>query len=108
MLLSLVAAAVADEPVLVASALVPEATAEAAEAPEPAVWAGEQVTEAIRRVPVIGQLRSTTTIRTIARVVEQDGELVIVDRPCTIDIVSAGGVTLDFDDEAVHGMPPAT
>ncbi len=71
-------------------------------------WAGIQVTEGSRRVPVLGTIRSQTTALTIAEVARDGDALLLVDRPCSIAVRSSHNVTLEFDPKGVAGMPPVT
>lgn len=87
-----------------------------AEAAEPAaieapaagrqVWAGQIATEGVRKVPVIGPIRSRTVVNSLAVVVVDEGGVLLVDQPCAIAIRSWGGVSLSFDAHGVRGMPP--
>lgn len=71
-------------------------------------WAGIQVTQGSRRVPVLGTLRSETTALTLAEVARDGDALLFVDRPCSIAVKSSHNVTLEFDPKGVAGMPPVT
>lgn len=71
-------------------------------------WAGIQVTQGSRRVPVLGALRSETTALTLAEVARDGDALLFVDRPCSIAVKSSHNVTLEFDPKGVAGMPPVT
>jgi hypothetical protein len=72
-------------------------------------WVGEQVTDGVRKVPILGDVTSRTTIRTVARAAKQpDGSFVVVEKVCTIDVRTSGGVTLGFDPTFVANVPAAT
>ena len=88
----------------------PETVETASIAPSAAfeTWAGIQVTEGSRRVPVLGQIRSKTTALTVAEVARDGDSLLFVDRPCAIAVESSHNVALVFDPIGVAGMPPVT
>ncbi len=72
-------------------------------------WAGEQVTDGVRRVPILGDVTSRTRVKMLARATRQaDGSWVVIEKPCTIDIETSGGVTLGFDPAWVTKIPAAT
>lgn len=73
------------------------------------LWAGQQITDAVRKVPVLGPIHTRTTVTTLATVVhDADGARVFIDRPCRITIDNDHGVKLHFDPAAVRSMPPVT
>lgn len=93
---------------MIALLVVLPALAGSVDAEPTALWAGRQVTSGVREVPVLGEITTTTTIYTLARVFETEATLLLVDRPCRIEVVSDRGVQLEFDPTSVQRMPPAT
>src|SRR5687768_10236510 len=76
--------------------------------PTTVLWAGEQVTFAVRKFPIVGEVASTTTIHTLARVtVGDDGSYTLVDTPCAMTIVQDGPLDLAFAEDAVRRLPSA-
>src|SRR5688572_30920651 len=81
-------------------------------AAEPAVptevWAGHQRTVGVRKVPILGEIKTVTDVYMLSKVEDRGTEIVLVETPCRIEIKSQGGVKLGFDPAAVQNIAPPT
>lgn len=84
------------------------AVAALAQAPAPTLWAGHQVTVAVRRVPLLGAIETRQDVFMLAEVVDRGDALTLVERACHITLVSTAGVTLRFAPAAVRRLPRPT
>ena len=80
----------------------------AALAQAPTLWAGHQVTVAVRRVPLLGAIETRQDVFMLAEVVDRGDALTLVERACHITLVSTAGVTLRFAPAAVRRLPHPT
>lgn len=90
-------------------ALLAITTALAADLPsQPQVWVGHQRTVGVRKVPILGEIKTVTDVYMVSKAEEQAGQLTFVETPCRIEIKSQGGVRLEFAPEGVRNIPPPT
>ena len=76
--------------------------------PEPALWAGHQVTVVTRSVPLLGNVETRQDVRMLSRVVDAGDPITLVETPCEIKIQSNAAVKLSFPAGAVERIPPPT
>lgn len=71
-------------------------------------WAGHQVTIARRTVPLLGTIETRQDSLILADVHREGDTVVVVERPCTIEVKSGRAVSIAFDPAGVRRIPATT
>jgi hypothetical protein len=72
------------------------------------VWIGHQRTVGVRKVPILGNIKTVTDVYVVSKTQDDGGQITFVETPCQIHIKSQGGVRLEFAPDGVRNIPPPT